>query len=283
MENKNADVAVDDLTQAEKDLIIAQRNKKAAEDAEKVAKQNLEKAGKIEKMKQLAKEFSIQKNQLKSAYQNVLAELNYNQPNGYKLIATPASQYFEATNGAWSSEAKVIYDKMTVEYSTYEIHSTRQLSTDSYRQVYITVSFEDGAYRLSIHGVQDNDRHYKKVTTVIEKINSFFTAHDNEILRKQRATTLAERALVAVQKKHPEATVTAEHQDHYREARRYRRELYATTNYICAKFPNDATISYLYSERDGEVELKVYTYNLSSIDQDAILNFLITAPKKPTK
>jgi len=280
---EHTDVAVDNLTQAEKDLIIAERNRKAAEEAEKLAKQNLEKAGKIAAMKKTAAEFVTKNAQLKIAYEKVANELNYDLPNGFKLIATPHQNKLEATNGTWRSEDRVVYDTMTVDYETFEIHSKRQLEDSRYSKVYVTVQFDNGAYRMSIHGIQDSDRHYKRTSKVVEKITSFFAAHDNAIIRKQKATTLAGRALEAVKAKHPEATVSAEHVDHYREGRRYgRREHYATTNYILAKFPNDAQISYTYSEVNDEVKLTIYTYSLQSIDQNAIINFLITAPKKST-
>ena len=282
MENTNTQVAVETLSDAEKALILAERNRKAAEEAEKIAKQNLEKAGKIEKMKQSAAEFVATRNALKVATQDFFTDLNYNLPNGFKLIATPHTQTFEAKNCAWRGEDVVIYDTMTVNYETFRIESVKQYDENAYNRIYIDVEFYNGAYRLSIHGINDSDRHYKKASTVVEKINDFFVARQNEINRKKQTETLAERAWAAVKAKHTDAVkIEAGKYEHYYQASRYRRELSSITNYVTATFVNGACISYTYSETaNSEIKLSIYNYNMSSIDPEALINFLTTAPKK---
>jgi hypothetical protein len=289
------------LSQAEKDFILAKRQREAAEKAEKEAARKVKISKEIEKMNKQAADFKAKMTDRESITRSYFNDFIYNMLDGFTLIELPETNTFKATT--YEGDGKnIVHDTKTIEYKSFKIMSKDQVvPAGDWNQIYVEVAWNEdynysgrgennAGWRLVIHGIDDGDRKYKKAKTCVEKINEYIATRRRSAAIRTHSISLQDRALAAAKDIFHDAISHEKYEDtHFYNTGRFGRHTRdtraVTTRWITMTYANGFVVSYTYEESTPsvgttEIKFKFYRMDITKLDTDTLVTFLKTAPAK---
>jgi hypothetical protein len=276
---ENAKVVTLTVTEAEQALIEANRKKEAAMEVERLAQKKVLDAKKVARKQEQITSFKQSAAVLDTVYNQFYTDLVYEAGNGiYTHTVKPTTRAFDASNYLGDGKSEVL----AVENVPFNEHI---ISLTANSDIYVRASYENGAYRFSIHGIgyEFSERHYKKARTVHEKINEY---HQRKIRLAEGLTkkkSLAEQLLQKLKVENPEAevvanTVSQPHYDYRRNGRPI--QTFADVATVMVQYPNGLKVNYRPAEENGELKANFYSCDATALDSTDIVNALKILPKK---
>jgi hypothetical protein len=306
METTNTTLDLELLTQAEKDYILAKRQREAAEKTEQDAARKVKISKKIADMNQQAAAFKTKQDDKERATRSFFNDFIYNMLDGFTLVEKLAENTFKAETH--TDRENIIHETKTIEYKTFKIISKDQITEKTdWNQIYIDVVWsedhnwsrtrdinpDNAGWRLQIHGITGDERQYKKAKTCIEKINQFIADHRRTVTGLNNALSLQDRALAAAKITFPDAINYEKFEDTRfyntgRNGRHTSSTRSSTTRWITLTYANGYVVSYTFEESPTDIgfikknliKFKFFRMDISKLDETTLVNFLKTAPAK---
>jgi hypothetical protein len=276
---ENVKVVTLTVTEAEQALIEANRQKEAALEVERQAQKKVQDAKKIARMQEQIVTFKQGKTMLDTTYGAFFQNLVYEAGNGvYEHKVTPTTRKFDVSN--YSNDGNEV---LAVENVPYNEHVIGFVANPL---IYVTVVFDDGAYRYCIHGIgyEFSEKYFKRAKTVHDKVIEFVSRKQRlaELLTKKK--TMTERLVEKLIAENPDAAVTTDNvtYPHYKYSSHGKRSVESYTEVAIAivEYPNGLRVSYKAVEENGEVKAAFYVYNANHLSSMDIVNALKLIPKK---